>query len=131
MESTFGENMPDTHTSATAVPDMFLLARTLFAENLAEPRDLTQITGLQLFDSHDILRTGMDLLEEKVIQFNQQHVRLPSSLNTFYPSAGLDDIDEFADISEYATVLGEGLDAATDPTFDATFVESRPVTTTM
>jgi hypothetical protein len=76
LEDTFGENMPGTHTTASVESDIFLLARTLFRGDLAAPRTFEQLDEFsrEFFDSQDILKKGMDVIEEKVIAFNQQRI---------------------------------------------------------
>ncbi|XTI85256.1 hypothetical protein V2W45_1220781, partial [Cenococcum geophilum] len=38
VEAIFGEHMPRTYTTTTTLPDIFLLAYTIFTLDLAEPR---------------------------------------------------------------------------------------------
>jgi len=38
VEAIFGEHMPRTYTTATTLPDIFLLTYTLFTLDLAKPR---------------------------------------------------------------------------------------------
>ena len=117
LEGFFGEDMPSTHTSVEAIPDMFFLAWTLFQGDYAEPRDQLLLAGTRMFDSYDIFQAGMDVLEEKVEQFNSQYVRQSTPLGPAAP-ANDNDYDGFVDIEEYARVVHEGYDAVTDPTFN-------------
>jgi hypothetical protein len=110
MEHTFGEEMPGAHTHASVELDMFLLAYTLYSSDLAAPRNPGQLVGLQLFDSHDIFRTGVDVLAERVTQFNELHVQDPHSVAASYPLPDADDLTGFADIQDYADVVGDGLE---------------------
>ena len=47
--------MPRAYTTAAAIPDMFLLTRTLFTLDLAEPRSTEQLAGIKFFNSSNIL----------------------------------------------------------------------------
>ena len=66
--------MPRTHITATALPDMFLLAYTLFSSDLAEPQSIRQLASRKFFNSYNILQEGIKVLADKVDQFNQQYI---------------------------------------------------------
>jgi hypothetical protein len=123
LEATFGEHMPGAHTTAAAIPDMFLLARTLFTSDLAEPRSTEQLAGMKFFDSSNILQEGIGVLADRVDQFNQQHVRQSDTIRGSYPSETVDDTDGFANIEDYANQVKEGLDGVIDPTIDLTTID--------
>ena len=59
-ERVFGTHLPSDHTTASAQMDMFLLARTLLSNDLAEPRNQDQLYGA-FFDSEDIIVVGMEV----------------------------------------------------------------------
>ena len=86
LKGYFGEDMLDKHTSSSAVPDMYLLARTLFNDDLAEPRNADQLHNYTMYDSYNIRKDGLAVLKEKVVQFNQQHICIPGQTG-FYPPA--------------------------------------------
>ena len=129
VEATFGEHMPGTHTTAAALPDMFLLARTVFTSDLAEPRSTEQLTGMRFFDSYNILQKGIEVLADKVDQFNQQHVRQLDTVQGAYPSGNLDDVNGFANIEDYVDQVGERLDGVIDPTIDLTTIDLTTIDT--
>lgn len=118
LEGIFGEAMSHAHTSATAIPDMFLLAWTLLVNNNKEPRDNEQLQSLHMFDSCDIFQIGMDVLEERVKHFNDQHVRQFNGDEGSHLEAEQDQDDGFFNIHDYALSLDDGYDAVTDPAFD-------------
>jgi hypothetical protein len=110
MEHVFGEEMSGAHTRASTELDMFLLASILSSSGLSMPRSSRQLAGLQLFDSHDILRTGVDVLAEKIKDFNRVHIQDPRSTVASYPPLDADDLAGFVDIEEFAGGIGDGLE---------------------
>jgi hypothetical protein len=89
---------------------MFLLAHTLYTGDLAMPRSSRQLAGLRLFDSHDIYRTGVDVLAEQIKEFNKVHVKDPLRTAASYPSLDADDRADFIDIQDFADNLGDGIE---------------------
>jgi hypothetical protein len=128
LEGEFGQDMPDAHTSKVAIPDMFLLARTLLVDDLAEPRSTQQLHDYAMFDSVDIRAAGLSMLEEKIAQFNQQHVKTPGQLR-FVPLEPPDgeEISGFHDITTYAELVTDDLFGTLDPTI-AVDVETLDLT---
>jgi len=91
MESSFGEDMPGTHTTANVVTDMFLLASNLLIANLTSPRSDIQLSSFVAFyDSPDIMRNGMRDLAEKVATFNAGR---PGVANISFMPGGDDNIE--------------------------------------
>lgn len=79
--------------------DIFLLARSLFLTDLAEPRSAEQLTAFKsIFLSHNIKTGGLGLLANKVSNFNSLYVRKPGIISTSYPSLHPDDSGDFIDI---------------------------------
>jgi len=108
IEDTFGTENPGKHTNADATLDIFVLARNLFVDGLAEPRNQQQLASLSdVFDSQDIFQVGMDKLAEKVDAFNKHNIRRPKVSD--YPDDEADVESEeatgFADASEYIRSL--------------------------
>jgi len=94
MEDSFGEYMPGAHTVAEVVPAMFLLACKILKDGLASPRgqeDLANYAGF--FDSYDIFSAGMEVLAEKVDNFNATLDGVSSSVVEGSDSAIHIDID--------------------------------------
>jgi hypothetical protein len=119
LERQFGETMSGSHTSAAAVPDMYLLAWTLFIGGYAEPTTVDPRAASHMFNSVDIIQAGMDVLEERVDQFNQQYVsHAVISAPQVLPYT-VDD-DGFADIEAFAELIHDGYDAVDDVTLDLT-----------
>jgi len=118
FESTFGETMTGQHTTTAAVPDMFLLAWTLFVDGYAEARRNSSSAASHLFDSLDIFQTGMDVLEERVDQFNRQYI-WQAAEGVQEPSHTVDG-DGFDDIEAFAELVHEGYDIVNDLTLDLT-----------
>lgn len=121
LESVFGETMSGSHTSADAVPDMYLLAWTLFIGGFAEASKNNTRAASRMFDSLDIIQAGMDVLEERVDQFNQQYVSRAVEGASQVPSYAVDD-DGFVDIEAFAELVHEGYDVVDDVTLDLTQV---------
>lgn len=126
LEATIWEHISGQHTIADTALDIFLVARTLFVGELAEPRNTTQLASFTaLFDSFDIFRAGMSVLAKNVRTFNRLHVH-QGSIATPYPSSAPDNLnvnltsssDDFADIEEYAANAGEELDGVLEPLLD-------------
>ncbi len=68
--------MPGTHSTASALEDMFSLGQKLFSEALARPRAIIPPSGpLPLFESRDIWQIGVDSLDEKVERFNKKFTK--------------------------------------------------------
>jgi len=81
MEDSFGEYMPGAHTVAEVIPAMFLLSCKILTDGLASPRseeDIANYAGF--FDSFDIFSVGMQVLAEKVDNFNATLDVYPSYL---------------------------------------------------
>ena len=121
LEGVFGETMSGAHTSAAAVPDMFLLAWTLFVGGYAKAMVNNTRAASHMFDSLDILQAGMDVLEERVDQFNQQYVTRVVEGSSYVPSYAVDD-GGFVDIEAFAELVHEGYDVVDDATLDLTRV---------
>jgi hypothetical protein len=120
LEGRFGESMSGAHTTAAAIPDMFLLAWTLFVGGYAEAGRSNNLAASRVFDSVDILQAGMEVLEERVDQFNKQHVG-QATASTRVPACGADD-DGFEDIEAFADIVHDGYDTVNDITLDLTQV---------
>ncbi len=68
--------MPGTHSTASALEDMFSLGQKLFSEALARPRATIPPGGpLPPFESRDIWQIGVDSLDEKVERFNKKFTK--------------------------------------------------------
>ena len=118
LEGSFGTYMPGNHTIASAVLDMFSLARSLFTSDLAEPRRLDELTG-SFFDSEDIFKAGMSILANRVETFNQRHAQRADGLRPSYLSTDASGAaDDFINIDEYADNVDETADGVVDPTID-------------
>jgi hypothetical protein len=74
VKAIFGEYMPGIHITTAALPDIFLLTYTLFTLDLAKPQSTRQLAGKKFFNSHNILQEGIEVLADKIDQFNQQHI---------------------------------------------------------
>lgn len=118
MEGIFGEDMPATHTSASAIPDMFLTATTILRDGYAEPRGERALVGVRPFDSCDIFLIGINMLEERIEIFNNRHAS-GSALAELDPAA----IDDVNAIGEYARVFTEEFDALRDPTLSIPIID--------
>jgi len=70
IEYTFGKEISGAYTQASTELNMFLLAYIIYLSNLAIPRGPGQLAGLQLFNSYNILYTSVDILAERIEQFN-------------------------------------------------------------
>jgi len=70
IEYTFSKEMSGAYMRAFTELNMFLLAYTIYLSNLAMPRGPKQLVGLQLFNSYNILHTSIDVLAERIEQFN-------------------------------------------------------------
>lgn len=117
LELVYGENMSGKHTSAAAIPDMFLLAWQTYTGGLAHPRPAASpAASAAMFDSLDIYSIGMDALEERVIQFNQTYVS-QSVLPSVIPDYDVDE-DGFVDINSFALLVHEGYDGINDLVLD-------------
>ena len=114
MEAEYGEPMPGTHTTSAAVPDMFLLAWTLYYAGLGSRRSHDNLPQQAMFNSADIRQTGVGLLETSIEKFNAEHVQ-QSAIGTALPSV---DGSDFVDISEFAEVVHPRSDAINDPIID-------------
>jgi len=66
IKHTFGKEMSGAYIWASIELNMFLLAYTIYLSNLAIPRGPRQLVGLQLFNSYNILYTGVDVLAERI-----------------------------------------------------------------
>ena len=76
LEGRYGEYMPGTHSTASALEDMFSLGQKLFSEALARPRATIPPGGpLPPFESRDIWQIGVDSLDEKVERFNKKFTK--------------------------------------------------------
>ena len=118
FEGVFGEAMSGLHTSTAVIPDMFLLAWTLFVGGYAEAgRNNTKAVS-RMFDSLDIFQAGMDVLEERVDQFNQQHI-YQAAVGARVPLYAADD-NGFDNIEAFAELVHEGYDIIDDATLDLT-----------
>ncbi|KAF2024854.1 hypothetical protein EK21DRAFT_77790 [Setomelanomma holmii] len=118
LESQFGETMSGTHSSSVASADMFLLAWQLFVGGYADARHSNSAVSSGMFDSIDLYQCGIDLLEERVDQFNQQHVSNTTTVPRF--QAYDEDNESFTDIEAFAEVYHEGYDAIDLPIVDLT-----------
>ena len=74
IESIFGEDMSGSHTTNPGELDMFTLARNIFEGSFARQRTISDSNAVYRYKSPNILRIGMELLEEKVDFFNQRYV---------------------------------------------------------
>ncbi|KAF1936991.1 hypothetical protein EJ02DRAFT_478313 [Clathrospora elynae] len=123
LENVYGEHMSGSHTSTAAIPDIFLIAWTLYNGGYAIPRD-NRNTAAQsrLFSSVDIIQIGMDALEGRIDTFNTYHVRR-SGVAPVAPEPVEDDgVDNanFFDIEAYADVVHAGLDGMLEVDMDFT-----------
>jgi hypothetical protein len=124
LEGIFGQEMSGTHTTASATLDMFTLARNIFTGDLATPREASIIGGYRNdFMSQDIVRIGLDKLEEKVAYFNQNYTRRSALSHGSY-NARVDETverDAAEDINghqaeTYGDVVDDRADGVLDPT---------------
>jgi hypothetical protein len=101
LEQAFGEEMSGAHSTVDVASDIFLLARTIFLGDLAEPRSTERLASFpSLFESADILQIGMGVLADRVDAFNKQHVRRSGVFLTAYPSLDPGFDDGFIDIHD-------------------------------
>jgi len=70
IEYIFGKEILGAYTQASIELNIFLLTYIIYLSNLAMPRGPRQLVGLQLFNSYNILRTSVDILVERIKQFN-------------------------------------------------------------
>jgi hypothetical protein len=115
VEGAFGEYMPGTHTTASTRSDIFSLARKLFMSSQARPRDLSDLARAYSFESEDIIRIGMERLEEKVGWFNDHHVRHNNMVREHYPLINLATMGAYTQIDEYEEGIDERFDSVEDP----------------
>jgi hypothetical protein len=120
LEETFGEFMRGDHTSRSTDKEIFSLARTLVVGDLSAPRRVEDLpVRLQMFDSEDILRLGMDRLAEKVMYFNDHYV-YRTGIGTRMPDSESNEID--VDTAEYANVLDDRFDIFVNPNTDSLLI---------
>lgn len=114
VERTFGEHMPGSHTTLNVEKDMFSLARKLFLQDLAQPRTSELLPRTTTpFLSLDIKVEGIQLLAEKVAEFNRLHIRQADVIGpNLYPPLQPEDDNGFGDINN----------AFEDPTFDGDII---------
>ena len=124
LEGIFGQEMSGAHTTASATLDMFTLARNIFTGDLATPREASIMGGYRnVFMSQDIVRIGLDKLEEKVAYFNQNYTRR-SALSQGSYNARVDETverDAAEDVNDhqaetYGDVVDDRADGVLDPT---------------
>jgi len=116
LEATFGKHMSGEHTVMDAILDMFSLARNLYGSHLAAPRDHGRPE--EPFDSPNIFQEGVDVLEDRVRDFNNVHVR-----ENCTPDAGVDSSadtidDSFANLDDFFDL--ENADSDTPDLIDLT-----------
>lgn len=116
LEATFGKHMSGEHTVMDAILDMFSLARNLYGSHLAAPRDHGRPE--EPFDSPNIFQQGVDVLEDRVRDFNNVHVR-----DNCTPDAGVDSSadtidDSFANLDDFFDL--ENADSDTPDLIDLT-----------
>lgn len=126
FESIFGENISGAHTTAAAVSDMFLLAWTLFVGDHAIASPAATCNTSRMFDSLDIFQAGMDVLEDRIDQFNQQYVS-QGTWGIRGPSYEQVE-DGFIDIEAFAQLVHEGYDIVDDATLDLTRMSDSDLT---
>jgi hypothetical protein len=81
VERAFGEHMPGSHSIASTRLDTFMLSSHLFNEGLMQPRTAAEIARFEsMFESKDILTSGMQALSVEVAKFNQEHVQEPGQV---------------------------------------------------
>lgn len=117
IEVTFGQHMPNKHTSADAVNDMFYLARKLLNDGLSSPQPKQMLSGLSMYDSRDVLDEGIQCIHEKIEAFNAEHVTQSGTIgNPYGRPDGHDEYGDnvFADITEYVDGVPAALDAHVD-----------------
>jgi len=122
FERVFGEDMTEKHSTASALQDMFSLARIIFTGGLASPRRGLALNGQRgVFESEDIFKLGAELLAEKVEYFNRTYTR-QSALREGLYSEGVADTGEVdvtaSQIEAYTTYADERTDINEDPTVD-------------
>ena len=66
----FSKEISGTYMRAFIELNIFLFTYTIYLSNLAMPQGPKQLVGLQLFNSYNILRTSIDVLAERINQFN-------------------------------------------------------------
>lgn len=104
--------MSSSYTSAQALNDMFLLAWVMYSGGYAESKNKSAVDETAMFDSQDIFQTGMDVLEEKVDQFNCQYTRLMVIPSTLLNTNDVDtDPSTFADVAAYAEAMHSDYDS--------------------
>ncbi len=109
MEYIFGEEMLGAYMRAKADFNIFTLAQNLYSGNLVTLWQPAQLAGLRLFNSYDIFSTGVEVLIKKVNKFNQVYVRDPRLVVTSYPPLDIEDLASFANIQDFADVIGDRL----------------------
>ena len=112
--------MRGNHTFKSINKEIFSLARTLVVGDLSAPRRVEDLpVRLQMFDSEDILRFGMDRLAEKVMYFNDHYV-YRTGIGTRMPDSESNEID--VDTAEYANVLDDRFDIFVNPNTDSLLI---------
>ena len=102
--------MPEHHTVADAILDMFFLACNLFVNELTESHDQEQLASFtDFFDSQNILCADMKMLADKISTFNQHHVQ-QTDTTIVYLLVTADSARNFADIKKYVTNAENNLD---------------------
>lgn len=109
FENLYGEAMSSAHTFSAAISDMFLLAWTIYTGGYATARAASSLTSSAMLDSNDVFGIGMELLEEKVDQFNTQHLHQERVLPQLSEINEKEDTT-FTDISAFAEVIHDGYD---------------------
>ena len=79
-----------------------------------------------MFDSLDIFQAGMDVLEDRIDQFNQQYVS-QGTWGIRGPSYEQVE-DGFIDIEAFAQLVHEGYDIVDDATLDLTRMSDSDLT---
>jgi len=98
IEHIFGEEMSGTYTRASTELNIFLLAYIIYLSNLAIPQGPRQLAGLQLFNSYNILHTSIDVLAERIKQFNQLYIQDLHLATASYPLLDTNNLTSFTDI---------------------------------
>ena len=122
LESVFGVFMPDAHIAASAVLDMFSLARRLLASDLAAPRSGDLIHG-EAFESVDVLQNGVTDLHLRVETFNKDNVRIGGLRTAALVSEEFEGDLDVIDIDDFVDTVDEIADREADPAVDWSTVE--------
>jgi hypothetical protein len=112
--------MRGNHIFRSTNKKIFSLTRILIVRDLNAPRKIKDLSvRLQMFDSKDILRFGMDRLAKKIIYFNNYYI-YRTKIGTRMPDSESNEIN--VNIAEYANVLNDRFNIFVNPNTDSLLI---------